>query len=126
MDTLNIEPTLDTPKVTLDKGNNLMEISGKSFPEDIQEFFSPILKWIDDYIENPNPNTNFVFKLIYFNSASYKPILNVLFKLERLVEKGADVKVTWYAKDGDREMKESGEQFAEMVTVPFEFHELVS
>ena len=117
MNTLNLEGTEDTPKIILDKHNGIMEISGRSLPEDSTDFYKPVLDWIEEYAQNPNPTTTFVFKLEYFNTASSKLILDVLYALEDI--KG--IKVEWYFHDEDEDMEEAGQEFSELVEIPFEF-----
>ena len=117
MEILNLEGTEDTPKIMLDKGNGIFEISGRSLPEDSAEFYRPILDWIEQYGEAPNPATEFVFKLEYFNTASSKLILDVLSALEDI--KG--MKILWYFHEDDEDMEEAGQEFSELVEIPFEF-----
>ena len=117
MDALNLEGTEDTPKIILDKKNGIMEISGRSLPEDSTDFYKPVLDWIEEYAQDPNPTTTFMFKLEYFNTASSKLILDVLYALEDI--KG--LKVEWYFHDEDEDMEEAGQEFSELVEIPFEF-----
>ena len=117
MNVLNLEGTEDTPKIILDKQNGTMEISGRSLPEDSTEFYKPVLDWIEGYARNPNPSTVFVFKLEYFNTASSKLILDVLYALEDL----PGIKVIWYFNEEDEDMEEAGQEFSELVEIPFEF-----
>jgi hypothetical protein len=117
MEILNLEGTEDTPKIILDKGNGIFEISGRSLPEDSAEFYRPVLEWIEQYGEGPNPDTEFVFKLEYFNTASSKLILDVLSALEDI--KG--MKILWYFHEDDEDMEEAGQEFSELVEIPFEF-----
>lgn len=117
MNTLNLEGTEDTPKIILDKKNGIMEISGRSLPEDSTDFYKPVLDWIEEYAHDPNPTTTFVFRLEYFNTASSKLILDVLYALEDI--KG--IKVQWYFHDEDEDMEEAGQEFSELVEIPFEF-----
>ena len=117
MEILNLEGTEDTPKILLDKNNGIYEISGRSLPEDSAEFYEPVLQWIDTYSENPNPSTDFVFKLEYFNTASSKLILDVLSKLEEI----PGIKISWYFHEDDEDMEEAGEEFSELVDIEFEF-----
>src|SRR5688572_31551773 len=72
MEILNLEGTADTPKIILDKGNGIFEISGRSLPEDSVEFYGPVLEWISNYAKAPNATTHFSFKLEYFNTSSSK------------------------------------------------------
>jgi hypothetical protein len=120
MEAITIEATIDTPGIVLDPKNNIFEISGKSYPEDTREFYGPVLEWMDRYVQSPNPETTFSFKLKYFNSSSYKPIFDILSKLETI--KTGNVNVQWFYKSGDIDMKESGEEFADLVELSFSFH----
>ncbi len=117
MNTLHLEGTEETPSIILDKSNGIMEISGRSLPEDSTEFYKPVLDWIEQYAEDPNISTTFVFKLEYFNTASSKLILDVLYALEDI--KG--LKVEWHFHEDDEDMEEAGEEFSELVEIPFEF-----
>jgi hypothetical protein len=117
MEIINLEGTEDTPKILLDKGNGIFEISGRSLPEDSAEFYQPILDWITAYGEDPNASTSFTFKLEYFNTASSKLILDVLSALEDI----ESVTIDWYFHEDDEDMEEAGEEFSELVEIPFEF-----
>ncbi len=117
MEILNLKGTEDTPTILLDKKNGIFEISGRSLPEDSAEFYKPVIEWINTYATAANPATEFAFKLEYFNTASSKLILDVLSALEEI--KG--VKVIWYFHDDDEDMEEAGQEFSELVEIPFEF-----
>lgn len=120
MEVIKIIGTDDTPNVILDADNKIFEISGRSLPEDVASFYEPILDWLDDYAEEANPKTIFDFKLVYFNTASSKLILDILLKLEEMYESGKDVLVRWHFPDDDEDMEEAGEEYADIVEVPFE------
>ena len=120
MDLIKIAGTDDTPTVILDAANNIFEISGRSLPEDVAAFYKPILEWMDKYIQAPAAKTIFSFKLVYFNTASSKMLLDVLMKLEELHQNGKDVLVKWHYPEDDEDMKEAGEEYADIVDIPFE------
>ena len=120
METIKIQGTEDTPKVTLDKDNDIMEISGRSLPEDVASFYEPVLTWLEEYAQSPNEKTIFNFKLVYFNTASSKLLLDILMKLEEIHESGADVLIRWHFPEDDEDMEEAGEEYADIVDVPFE------
>jgi hypothetical protein len=117
MEIFKLKATEDTPEILLDKKNGLFEISGRSIPENSAKFYKPVLAWIGDYSNEPNPVTEFVFKLEYFNTASAKVILDVLYALERI----PNMKIQWYFNEDDEDMEEAGEEFCELVKIPFEF-----
>ena len=120
MEPLRLEQTDDSPLVELDQENNLFEISGKSLPEDVVDFYMPVLDWINVYRANPNPKTEFSFKLIYFNTASSKLILDILMIFEEMVEENHDILVKWLSLKSDEDMQEAGREYEEMIDVPFE------
>ncbi len=120
METIKIQGTEDTPKIILDAGNEIMEISGRSLPEDVTSFYEPVLNWLNEYSEKPNKKTIFNFKLTYFNTASSKLLLDILMKLEEMNEKGLDVLIRWHYPEDDEDMAEAGEEYADIVDVPFE------
>jgi hypothetical protein len=120
MEVIKILGSEDTPKVVLDKANNQFEISGRSLPEDVAAFYEPILEWLQEYALSPNKKTVFNFKLEYFNTASSKLLLDVLLKLEDMVDDGKEVLVRWHYPSDDEDMEEAGEEYADIVEVPFE------
>ncbi|HYX07674.1 MAG TPA: DUF1987 domain-containing protein [Bacteroidales bacterium] len=120
METIKIAGTEDTPNVILDAANDIMEISGRSLPEDVASFYEPVLNWLDEYAKSPNPKTVFNFKLVYFNTASSKLLLDILMKLEELHENGAEVLIKWHYPEDDEDMAEAGEEYADIVDIPFE------
>ena len=120
METIKIQGTEDTPKIILDADNEVMEISGRSLPEDVSAFYEPVLNWLNEYSENPNKKTIFNFKLTYFNTASSKLLLDILMKLEEMHENGNDILIRWHYPEDDEDMEEAGEEYADIVDVPFE------
>ena len=120
MEALRIEQTDDSPEVILDQQGNRFEISGKSLPEDVVDFYQPVLDWLGEYRTNPNPRTEFSFKLIYFNTASSKLILDILMIFEEMVEENQNILVKWLSLKSDEDMPEAGREYEEMIDVPFE------
>jgi hypothetical protein len=120
MEILDIRATNDTPRVIFDPDNEIFEISGRSLPEDVVNFYQPVIEWLDEYKQNPNLKTEFVFKYIYFNTATSKLVQDILIRLEQIHEAGNEVAVIWYYEQDDEDMKDLGEEFQEYVEVPFE------
>jgi len=120
MEVIKIIGTDDTPSVTMDVANEIFEVSGRSLPEDVASFYEPILDWLDRYSEVATGKTVFNFKLVYFNTASSKMLLDILLKLEEMYESGKEVLVRWHFPEDDEDMEEAGEEYADIVEVPFE------
>lgn len=120
MEKLKIESTEDSPQIILDRESNILEISGRSLPEDVNTFYEPMMSWIEEYTTDPLDVTVFSFKLTYFNTASSKIILDILTHFEEMIEEGHEVMVRWHYPEEDEDMLEAGEEYSEMVDVPFE------
>ena len=120
METLLIEQTDDSPKVILDPVDKLFEISGKSLPEDVLEFYQPVLDWLNAYRKEPDSLTTFSVRLIYFNTASSKMIMDIFLIFEEMVEEGHEILIKWHSHLKDEDMQEAGKEFEEMIAVPFE------
>lgn len=112
-----------TPGIILDKKEGQFEISGKACPENMEEFYGPIFKWIDEYIKNPNKTTVFTVNLNYYNTASSKALLKMLQKLEKLHIEGNIVQINWVYEAEDEELLIAGEDYAELIKIPFKFVE---
>jgi len=120
MEALDIRATNDTPKVLLDPENDIFEISGRSLPEDVVSFYQPVIDWLEEYKDEARDHTEFVFKYIYFNTATSKLIQDILFKLEEIKLLGKEVQVMWFYEQDDEDMLDLGEEFSENVDIPFE------
>lgn len=109
------------PTILFDIEAGIFSIKGKSVPEDGKVFYEPILNWLENYAQQPLPETHLMFDLEYFNISSSKMLLYVLYILKKIESKGSKVKVTWCYADKEDEMYEVGEDYAFMVDIPFEF-----
>lgn len=128
MNKLFIEASKDSPKVVFDPTTNIFEISGKSHPENVKEFFKPILEWLNNYLceikDRKDINIVFNLKYIYINSSSYKYIIILLKKMKEFHEAGIGIEFVWHYEDDDDDMKESGEELFEFsnIDLPYKFN----
>lgn len=120
MDILNIEGTPKTPTVTLNPTTGVLEIKGRSIPENSVEFYRPVIEWIDSYTNAPAAKTEVNMRLEYFNTASSKCILDVFKKIEGLKKNGsANIQINWFYEEDDEDMLEAGEDYESIIKVPF-------
>ncbi len=120
MEAKRLAGTDESPEVILDKSTNEFKFIGKSLPEDVKEFYTPILNWIEEYVVDPNDETVVEFNMEYFNSASSKQILDILERFAMVTEKGKKIAVKWHFMEDDEDMEDAGESYADIVQVPFE------
>lgn len=121
MEPLRISPTDDTPEIILDKEQGIFQISGKSLPEDVIEFYRPVFAWLERYVANPNNETLLKAKIFYFNSASQRAINEVFAILSRISIKDKSVNIEWHYHEEDEEMLEAGVEYAELSNLPFRY-----
>lgn len=120
MDRLYLDASPNTPLVEFDKEKGVFVVQGRSLPEDVKSFYHPLLQWWDNYNRVPNQETNLVLDFDYFNTASSKMLLILLNKVKELHKNGNKVLITWKYPQLDAELEEAGEEFAELLGIPFE------
>ncbi len=119
---LFIEGNEDLPTITLNHLDKVFEFKGRSLPEDVSEFYNPVIQWIQYYKKKiTGENIIFDFKLDYMNSGSYKMIFSIVKELQDMYHKGNTILVRWHYYAEDDDMRDEGKGFAERLNVPFEF-----
>ena len=113
---LYIEKTINTPYIKFVNGE--MFISGRSIPENAILFFEPLFRSIVEYSKNPCDQTLITVFLEYANSSTNRALLTVFTLLENMFEKGLDIKVYWYYEPEDDMMRELGNDFKTILTLP--------
>ena len=119
MEPFIIEPTTETPQIILDPDHNIFTINRRSLPENPLKFYTPVIEWIKEYTQHPNAESNFVFKLEYFNTASSKQLMKILVNLKKITNKGK-LTITWYHKTIDEDMKNIGLRYSKLLEYDFE------
>ena len=124
LETLELESTKISPEVKLSKEENFLKISGRSIVEDPNKFYMPIYEWLEKYVKDPNPDTNFQFDLEYFNSSSARQVMKIIIVLEEIVKNNkGKIKVTWLYEEGDDMAKERGEEIKMISKLDFDIIE---
>lgn len=124
MSNLTITNTEFTPEVNFSFENKTLLLEGKSMPEDARLFYKPLLHWISEQEGKNIDKLEFTVNLSYLNSSSSKQLLKLFYALEDLEETGTKSKVIWQYEKSDAMTKEKGEEFDEMVELPFSFLEV--
>lgn len=118
MSKLLILATDESPQIHFDPSRGIMDISGKSLPEDIDQFYKPLEELVKHYVTKPQKVTTVNFDMQYLNSASTKKLLEIVTHLEALSKNGLEVKINWYFDEYDEDMKEEGDEFARLTDIP--------
>jgi len=104
----------------LDVEKGKLEFSGRSIPENSIEFYRPVVDWVDRYLETIPQQITITVKLEYFNTSSSKSLYEIFKKFENAFKAGNQVLVRWFYEQEDEDMRESGEDFRDILKIPFE------
>jgi len=109
-----------TPYVFFDGDKGILDIEGRCVPEDAKQFFKELQKQLDIYGETPSKNLDVTINLEYFNTATAKELMAMMYKF-----KNFPTTVTWCHELKDQDMIDVGKDFEEILgTVPFIFKEV--
>ncbi len=129
MEKLIIESTLNSPRIILDPGSKQFEFAGESRPENVRNFYMPILEWLEQFAAECSgkgsaggeQTLEFLFSFEYFNSTSAKYILDVFKILHAIHESGTKIHVKWHYEEDDEDMYEVGMEMSRMSGLTFEY-----
>ncbi len=114
-----VEGTLKSPAVNFDLSNGVLEIKGRSIPENSVEFYQPLFDALALYAANAKPTTTVKMFLPYFSTSSSKCILEIFRHLENIYKNGSAVTINWMYESDDEDMLEAGEDYQVMIKIPF-------
>ena len=102
-------------------------MAGRCIPEDAESFFRPILNWLEDFCAEQQPRRiSLFFQFDFFNIASSKRILFMLYKMVKMQEAGFRISVNWGYDENDVDMLEIGRDYASMIpSVHFSYDKVV-
>lgn len=124
METISIEGTPKTPTINFNLEKGVLEIKGRSIPENSIEFYKPLVDWLEKYAMKPQSKTQVNIQLEYFNTSSSKCILDVFKKLEAIHKGGNEMVINWHYEVDDEDMLEAGEDYQAIINVPFKMIEI--
>lgn len=123
MDPIKIEGTPKTPTVNFNAETGVLEVKGRSIPENAVEFYKPLVDWIGSYGDRAKEATEVNIQLEYFNTSSSKCILDVFKKLESINGK-SNITINWHYEEDDEDMLEAGEDYQAIINIPFKMIEM--
>jgi hypothetical protein len=117
-----ISPTKNTPEVILDPEGTI-KFTGRLIPENAEDFFNPIEKWINEYFCSPADITCIEIRLEYINSVGTKYLLHIIDKITHIHLKNNKGKfiINWYYENIDQDMLEKGTIISLNLDIPFNF-----
>ena len=114
MENIFIKQGTRSPEVTFDFSQNIFEIKGESYPEDVNEFYGEIMDKLEKHLSESNgAHIKFLFEFIYFNSSTAKILMTLFELLDEAASNGNTIEITWRYERDDDNMQELGEEFCE-------------
>lgn len=121
MENYYIEGKEERPTIDFNAETGVLEISASSYPEYTNEIYTPVLEWLEKYLnEEEGKGITFNFRLDYFNTSTsfrFQQMINLL--NDYYTNKKGEVVVNWYFEEGDIDMLENGEDYAKDAKMPF-------
>ncbi len=124
MERIFLEPTRVTPLINFDPDEGILEMKGRSSPENAIQFYQGLIDNLDEYIASDSEHfiANFAFE--YFNTSSSKCLFDVFKRLFRMSESDIDLTINWYYEEDDEDMMEAGEDYSDLLDLDFNFIEI--
>ncbi len=106
LENLLIPESLRNPLIHFNADSGILEISGfagrypiEEYEESIEHWLESLI-WVESYIKNPKPKTQFICKLKFFNTMTPIYLLKMLRELEKLSEPFT-VEISWFVEKDD-------------------------
>jgi hypothetical protein len=119
-----IEPTRVTPLVNFNPEQGILEIRGRSCPANSFIFYQRILDGLDRYVRKKTQSFTVNFYFEYFNTSSSKCLFDIFKRLRIMDDHNIELSINWYFEKGDEDMKEAGEDYANLLDLEFHFLEI--
>lgn len=110
---LEREKTTSTPYVLVNEERKYMKLAGRSFNENIMEFFTPIIGWLDTYLAGEFGELVFECNMDYFNSSTVKILSTMIKKMDKYSVGENKVIINWVTTEDNDIIIECGEDFEE-------------
>ena len=113
------EPLKNVPGIVFYPETKLLDLSGRSIPENPEMIFRRFDEWIADYFETNDTLTVSIF-LEYINSGSSKYLYEILRNLTKYKMSGMAVRLIWKYEEDDEAMLDLGEHYRDSAGIPLE------
>lgn len=116
MENIKLTGTDRYPEIEFNYSEHRFSIKGYSYPENVKDFYTPYIDPLVGYLTGLDATAapvNFIFNFKYFHSSTAQVLYRLFDQLEACAQQGLVIAVTWCFENGDDNMEEAGEDFAE-------------
>jgi hypothetical protein len=114
MTNIKINESTQSPEILFDFEKAEISISGKSYPENVNDTYKELIAAINIYRENPQKETTINFNWLYYNTATSKIIIKILLDLKTTNTK---LNVNWVVKKDFEMMIEKAKLISEVMDI---------
>ena len=124
MEKVFIEPTRTTPLIKFDPDEGVLEMKGRSSPENSIQFYQKVIDNLDEYVFSGGDQFTANIAFEYFNTSSSKCLFDVFKRLSKIEDSGKTITINWFYEEGDDDMMEAGEDYSDLLDLDFNFREI--
>ncbi len=118
------EELRNSPGIVYYSKPNLLELIGRSIPENPELIYKRFDDWLTVHFKKNN-GLNVNIKLEYINSGSSKYLFEILKKLAAIKRSGKPVIMKWLYEEDDEGMLELGIHYRDTAGIPLEIEMIV-
>jgi len=93
-----------TPYINFIENSGVLELKGRSIPDNPYEFYKPLIEFLTEYEKLIYKTLTINFKLEYFNTGTSKVFMDIFKILEKIHLKTNSVVVNWFEEKDDKEI----------------------
>ncbi len=124
MEKIFVEPSRVTPLISFDPEEGILEMRGRSSPENAIQFYQKVIENLSLYAQSDQGDFTANFAFEYFNTSSSKCLFDVFKRLVRIRESGKELTINWFYEEDDEDMMEAGEDYSDLLDLEFNFIEI--
>ncbi len=92
------QATDNLPYVNFDTETGVFEIIGKSYPQNAENFYAPIIKLVKEYCQSPKNQTSVTCKIEYFQTTSQRFLVEILHDFSKISAPNK-IQINWGCTD---------------------------
>lgn len=119
-----MEPSRVTPLVNFDPEDGLLEMRGRSSPENAISFYQRVIQGLERFAIDGGDHFTASFAFEYFNTSSSKCLFDIFKRLVKIKENGKELSINWFYEEFDEDMMEAGEDYSDLLELEFNFIEI--
>lgn len=120
MENLILKATDETPEINFNVNGKLF-LKGISVPENVANFYSPLVAWLGELEMNLPLEVKLIFEIEYINTSSTRAFIDLVKKVASLNSDKCSAKIVWRYEEEDDDNLDLGKDLEYSAKTTFEF-----